>query len=110
MPAFMAGLDLLCVPSLGEAFPNVLGEAMACGVPCVATDVGDSRYIIADTGRAVPPGQPEDLAVAMGELLDLDPAVRTELGKRCRSRIRENYSLEKIVGHYAALYRSGGEG
>lgn len=109
MPAFMAGLDLLCVPSLGEAFPNVLGEAMACEVPCVATDVGDSRHIIADTGRAVPPGLPDALAAAMGELLDLDSAARTELGGRCRSRIRENYSLENIAGHYASLYRSGGE-
>ena len=106
MPSFLAALDLLCVPSFGEGFPNVLGEAMACGVPCVATDVGESRIIIADTGRVVPPGDPVALATALEELLVLEPEERTALGRRCRTRIQENYSLENIAARYAALYQS----
>jgi glycosyltransferase involved in cell wall biosynthesis len=105
MPSFFPGLDLLCVPSLfGEGFPNVLGEAMACGVPCVATDVGESREIIGDTGRIVKPGDVTALAGAMGELLDLTAAARSELESRCRGRILEKYSLEKIMEQYAELY------
>lgn len=108
MPSFFAALDLLCVPSIfGEGFPNVLGEAMACGVPCVATDVGESREIVADTGRVVKPGDPAALAEAMGELLVMTEEARSDLGKRCRARILENYSLEKIVERYAQLYLSG---
>jgi len=105
MPSFLAGLNLLCVPSLyGEGFPNVLGEAMACGVHCVPTDVGESRTIVADTGRIVPPGDPASLGDAMGELLALDPEDRSDLGRSCRGRIQENYSLEKIAERYTELY------
>lgn len=105
MPSFLAGLDLLCVPSLyGEGFPNVLGEAMACGVPCLATDVGDSRSIVADTGRIVAPGDPASLADALGELITLGPDAREELGRRCRGRIEDHFSLEKIAARYAELY------
>jgi glycosyltransferase involved in cell wall biosynthesis len=107
MPSFLAGLDLLCVPSLyGEGFPNVLGEAMASGVPCVATDVGESKNIVADTGRIVPPGDLEALIQALGEMLALGTESRSDFGRRCRMRIQENYSLEKIAGWYAELYRS----
>ena len=107
MASFFAGLDLVCVPSIfGEGFPNVLGEAMACGVPCVATDVGESREIIADTGRVVKPGDSAALAEAMGELLDMTGEARSDLGNRCRARILDNYSLEKIVEQYVQLYLS----
>jgi len=107
MPSFFSGLDLLCVPSIfGEGFPNVLGEAMACGVPCVATDVGESREIVAGTGRIVRPGEPAALAQAIGELLDLTTEARLDLGGRCRARIQENYSLENIAERYAELYLS----
>jgi glycosyltransferase involved in cell wall biosynthesis len=106
-PAVFAALDLLCLPSsYGEGFPNVLGEAMACGVPCVATDVGESREIVADTGRIVPPGEPVALAEAMGKMLDLEEEVGSDLAVRCRARILENYSLENIAGRYAELYLS----
>jgi glycosyltransferase involved in cell wall biosynthesis len=107
MPFFLAGLDLLCVPSLyGEGFPNVLGEAMACGVPCVATNVGESGEIVGETGRIVQPGEQDALADAMGQMLDMDPEARMDLGVKCRGRILENYSLENIAERYAELYRS----
>jgi glycosyltransferase involved in cell wall biosynthesis len=77
---------------------------MACGVPCVATDVGESRIIVADTGRIVPPGDPASLCDAMGEVLALDLEDRSDLGRRCRGRIQEHYSLEKITEKYADLF------
>src|SRR5687767_5895277 len=55
MPAVYNALDLLCSASTGEGFSNVIGEAMACGVPCVVTDVGDSNWIVGESGHAVPP-------------------------------------------------------
>lgn len=70
LPCVYNALDLLCQSSITEGFPNVIAEAMSCGVPCVATDVGDSAVIIGDTGRVVPPRQPERLAVAMLELIE----------------------------------------
>ena len=59
----------------------MLGEAMACGVPCVATEIGDAREIIGDTGRIVPPRQPEALATALAELLSAPAEARRELGR-----------------------------
>lgn len=90
--------------SYGEGFPNAVGEAMACGVPCVVTDVGDSAWVVGDTGRVVPPRDSEALAAAVGELLSMSPGERKELGKVARRRIVEHFELSSVVHRYEQLY------
>lgn len=103
--AILAALDLAILSSaFGEGFPNVLGEAMACGVPCIATDVGDSAAIIGDTGLIVPARDPQALAAAILSWLDRDPAARREAGAAARRRIIEHFALPAIVERYASLY------
>jgi glycosyltransferase involved in cell wall biosynthesis len=73
------GIDLLVSSSAyGEGFSNALGEGMACGVSAVATDVGDSKVVLGDHGRIVPPRAPEALAAAIIEMLEHDNASARE--------------------------------
>lgn len=91
-------LDLLVSSSaFGEGFSNVLGEAMACRVPCVATDVGDAREILGDSGVVVPPSNPEALASGILALLDRSRLERASLAASARKRIAENFSTEAMV-------------
>lgn len=100
--ALMNAMDLFSLSSAwGEAFPNVIGEAMGCGVPCVATDVGDAARIIGDTGRIVPVRDPQALADAWNAVLRADPAER---GKAARRRMEQNYRIEDIVRRYEEMY------
>jgi glycosyltransferase involved in cell wall biosynthesis len=99
-----AALDVHVLSSKSEAFGNVMLEAMAAGVPCVATDVGESRFIIGDTGRIVPPGNPAALAAAVGELIDLPPAAMEALRVRARGRVARDFTLTSSVERYAELY------
>jgi glycosyltransferase involved in cell wall biosynthesis len=99
-----ASLDLATSSSISEAFPLALGEAMACGVPCVATDVGDSAAIVGETGRIVPPRASRALAEAWAELLELAPDVRARLGQAARSRILQGYDLTAIATRYENIY------
>ena len=92
--------------SFGEGFPNVIGEAMACGVPCVATDVGDSKLIIGETGIIVPARDPQKLSGAWISLLNMDDKNRVELGLTARQRIIKHYHLEMIQKKYLDLYDS----
>ncbi|MCP4112572.1 MAG: glycosyltransferase [Desulfobacteraceae bacterium] len=99
------GFDICTLSSsFGEGFPNVLGEAMSCGVPCVATDVGDSAFIIADAGKVVPPGNAESLARAWLDMLLLSQQQRAELGRKARKRVENNFSVLKAVNRYERLY------
>jgi glycosyltransferase involved in cell wall biosynthesis len=102
-----ASLDLVVSSSAyGEAFPVALIEAMACGVPCVATDVGDSSVLVADTGVVVPPDDPVALAGAMARLLAMRADDRRSLGRSARERVKANYSLPTVVDCYQDLYRA----
>ena len=101
----MAALDVATSSSYGEAFPNVVGEAMASGVPCAVTDVGDSAYIVGDTGIVVPPGDLEGLAHAIASLLEMPAEALWILGARARARVAEHFEIGKIVRRYEAFYR-----
>lgn len=102
----LAALDIAVLSSrAGEAFPLVVGEAMACGTPCVATDIGDAARIVGDTGRVVPIRQPAALAASIGELIALPAEARAALGERARARIIATYSLPDIAARYESLWQ-----
>jgi glycosyltransferase involved in cell wall biosynthesis len=96
--------DVVTLASVSEAFPNVLGEAMACAVPCVTTDVGDAAEIVGDTGCVVPARDPKALADALSFVLDLPALDRTALGAAARSRIVHRFELASVVSRYESLY------
>ncbi|HKU17754.1 MAG TPA: glycosyltransferase [Candidatus Saccharimonadales bacterium] len=100
-------LDIASLSSAwGEACPNAIGEAMACGTPCVATDIGDVRDIIGETGVVVPPRDPDALSKGWSKLFALGTEGRRMLGKCARQRIASHYSLAANAAAYAKLYRS----
>jgi glycosyltransferase involved in cell wall biosynthesis len=105
MPRFFAALDLATSSSLTEAFPVAVGEAMACGIPCVVTNVGDSAAIVGDTGRVVLANDPTALADAWQWLLNGGTTPRQRLGFAARSRVEHNYALQGIVERYEEVYR-----
>jgi glycosyltransferase involved in cell wall biosynthesis len=106
-PRLSAALDIFTLSSsYGESFPNVIGEAMACGVPCVVTDVGDASWIVGETGRVVPRRDPAALAEGWRELIALGEAGRKALGNAARLRVMESFPLESVVAQYEALYES----
>jgi glycosyltransferase involved in cell wall biosynthesis len=99
-PAF----DVLALSSAyGEGFPNVLIEAMACGVPCVATDVGDSRDIVGELGVIVPPRDPEALAQGWEAVIARE---RSSIAEQVRANVMANYSLGRMCLRYEQLYES----
>ena len=100
-----AALDVATLSSaFGEGFPNVLAEAMACGVPCVATDVGDSAAIIGDTGLIVPPSDSEALAAGWNRLLGEGREARAMRGATARQRVASRYSLTRAIEDYRRVY------
>lgn len=97
MTAAYNALDLACLCSTSEGFPNVLGEAMACGVPCVTTDVGDAGLLVDNTGIVVPSGDPAALAGAIQAQLDRLSREGDSLRTACREHILANFSVERMV-------------
>lgn len=105
--AVMNALDLHVLSSQGEAFPNVLAEAMSCGTPCVTTDVGDAAHIVAETGWVVPPQDPSRLADGIeAALLCLASSSPWAARKHAaRERIEANFTIERMVGLYNEAWR-----
>jgi glycosyltransferase involved in cell wall biosynthesis len=90
-------LDLLCSSSTGEGFPNTIAEAMACGLSCVVTDVGDSAAIVGSLGVVVPPGDPEALARGCRTALE---RLASRGGANCsanRGRIEASFSVNQLA-------------
>lgn len=104
VPRVTAALDMAISSSSSEGFSNVLAEAMACGVGCIATDVGDSRLIIGSTGAVVPPQDSAGLAAAIETRIAMGPRLRAELGRSARARVLEQFDLPIVVARYEQLY------
>lgn len=102
----LAGMDIFCLHSATEAFPNVVAEAMNAGLPCVVTDVGDASAILGDAGLVVPARNPAALAAALIKMIDLRPAQRTAIGNRGRESIARHFSIEAVVSRYEDLYEA----
>lgn len=106
VPACLQASDVFCLHSVTEGFPNVLGEAMAVGLPCLTTDVGDAAYLLDSPEWVVPPASPEKLAEKLNALLSLSVAERKALGQAASSRIREHFTMDVISRRYYDLYTS----
>ena len=98
MPAVYNALNVATSSSAyGEGFSNVVGEAMACGVPCVTTDVGDSAWIVGDPGLVVPPNNPEALVARWKHVIDKVSENRSSVGLKLRERIVHSFSLDHMI-------------
>ena len=101
---FNAALDVACSSSVIEGFPNAIGEAMACGVPVVATNVGGTSELVGKAGLLVPRSNPRALATALLDLID-SPDDRSRLGALARERIAEQFGVDLMVNRYVSLYK-----
>ncbi|NPV57228.1 MAG: glycosyltransferase [Anaerolineae bacterium] len=104
MPRIFNGLDVGTLTSLSEAFPSVVGEMMACGLPCAVTDAGDAAEIIGDAGLVTAVGDSPALAAAWERLLRLNAPQRNELGNAARQRVVTHYGIDRMADRYRALY------
>jgi glycosyltransferase involved in cell wall biosynthesis len=102
--AVQAALDIAVSSSIREGFPNAIGEAMASAVPCVVTDVGDSKFVIGSAGFVVPPREPGALAAAIIKLVDLAAYERKSIGERGRQRVITEFGMASVVEKFTKVY------
>lgn len=101
---FLSAMDIFCLSSVREAFPNVVVEAMAMGLPCVVTEAGDAAIILDDEDYVVPVKDSASLANALLKMCRLDPIARKSLGESNAEKVRSRYDIEIIRQKYAAVY------
>lgn len=107
IPYLLSSLDVLVLPSaFGEGFPNIVGEAMACEIPCVVTDVGDSANLVQNFGKVIPPMNVQSLTKALTEMINLSAEERRKIGKMAREHIVKHYAHEATIQRYENLYQS----
>ncbi len=104
LPRLLNAFDFAVSSSSSEALPLAVGEAMASGLPMVATDTGDSKLMIDDTGIVVPVGDEMALSAAIAEMMAAGREKRTELGRRARERIRSRYAMTVMVDGYRRVW------
>lgn len=105
IPEVLTSFDIFVLPSLREGFPITILEAMAAGLPVIATDVGGNKEAIVDgeTGMIVPPADPDELALALRTMLE-DPKLAREMGRNGRNRVTEKFQVGKMVAATEGLY------
>ncbi len=97
-------IDIFCLSSRSEGFPNVVAEAMIASLPCVVTDVGDAALIVADDGIVVPPNDHVALSNGLRHFVNMDESTRNYIGERGRKRVLKNYNINNIVQKYREAY------
>ena len=105
MPAFYQSIDAFLLTSITEGFPNVLVEAMASGLPCITTDVGDAKYIVQELGWVAPPRDAAALAEAVLDYVNLTAAAKLELKQQTRARVEQDFSIQQVSRQYLAAWR-----
>lgn len=104
VPVCLSAMDVFCLSSRNEGFPNVVAEAMALGLPCVVTNVGDAAYLLDNCGVVVPKEDSPALAQGMAQLLALPADDRQALGRSARARIEQEFSMERCTQRFEAVY------
>jgi glycosyltransferase involved in cell wall biosynthesis len=106
LAALLPGLDCFVSSSAwGEAFPNVVAEAMSAGLAVIATEVGECREIVGDCGVLVAPRDSSALAAAIQRVAEMAPEERAALGKLARARIAEHFDIRAVAAAYESLWR-----
>lgn len=103
VPIFLRAIDIFCFPSLWEGFPSSLVEAMASGLPVIASDIPPIKEILDNSGILVPPGDSEKLGQALQTLIEEDPSLRKLLGTKAKERANL-FSIERTVSSYESLF------
>ena len=104
IPKLTSGLDIMCSSSISEGFPNTIGEAMTCAVPCIATDVGDTAFLMDGTGLIIPPSNPDALAKALDQFSCATFESLKTIGRKGRARIQNHFEIKMIAQKYERLY------
>ena len=106
VPEYMNAMDIFCLSSITEGFPNVLGEAMASALPCVVTCVGDVKKITGDNAILVQPKNKDSLSKGLTEMLSMDNQKRQSMGLKGREKMEKEYPINLICKKYYNLYDS----
>lgn len=104
IPQCLSAMDIFCLHSLSEGFPNVLAEAMASGLPCVTTDVGDSALLLMDAGIVVPKADPVALANGVEHMVNIGPKMRLNYGAKAKALVEKNYSMDHACKRFEKIY------
>ncbi len=104
MPVFYQSIDVFLMTSITEGFPNVLVEAMASGLPCISTDVGDAKYIVQDLGSIVPPRNAQALADAILSYAQKTEVEKQALKQATRERVEQNFSIATVSRQYIQVW------